>query len=349
MEYNQEAMSYSGEQNGTNGAPQVDEDERKIFVGGLSPQSTEQDIRGYFEKFGSLDKVTLKTDGYSGESRGFGFVIFTDPASIEAVMAEQTHMLNGKKIGPRRANPKPKPEPVLKIFIGGLDPEVPEADIRAHFEMFGNITEIDLPFDKTKQTRRAFAFVKYDCEATVDSVIASNNTQGKQTLAGKEVDIKKHTPKTDQEYHAQYHGRGRGGPGFGGGFGGGRGFGGGFGGGRGGPPRGRGRGGAGGGYGADPYAGAGGYGGGYAGYESSAGYATGYEGYGAGYDATPAYSAGADYSSYGADASGYGAAAGGYGAAAGGFGKAPRGARGAPRGGARGAPRGGRGRGFSPY
>lgn len=240
MAYNQEAVETDEQQ-------ENNEDERKIFIGGLSWQSTDKDIKSYFEKFGAIEKVTLKTDNFTGESRGFGFVVFEDPSSIEAVMAEQTHTLNGKKIGPRRAKARPKPEPILKVFIGGLDPDVPEADIKAHFEMFGTITEIDLPFDKIKNQRRAFAFVKYESEDVVNTVIASNNAQGKQILAGKEVDIKKHTPKTDAQYHAQY--------GFLRGGGRGRGFGG----------RGRGRGGfpSFGGYGGYDYYQYGGYGGGY--------------------------------------------------------------------------------------
>lgn len=281
MEYNTESTDTAA----TNG---VDEDERKIFVGGLSWQSTDKDIRSYFEKFGAISKVTLKTDNYTGESRGFGFVVFEDASSIDAVLAETTHTLNGKTIGPRRAKTRPKPEPVQKVFIGGLDPEVPESDIRAHFEMFGTILEIDLPVDKSKSQRRAFAFVKFENEEIVDSVIASNNSNGKQTLAGKEVDIKKHTPKTDDEYHAQFRGRGRGrgGPGFMG--------------------RGRGRGG----FGDGGYGGYGGYGGGYgAGYGGYEDYSyAGYGGYAGGYDYSQDYSGGY-----------------GYGAASSGFGKAPRG------------------------
>lgn len=232
MIFNMEYMETN--QNGT--AEKADEDERKLFVGGLGWQTSETELRTYFEKFGTLERVTLKKDNYTGESRGFGFVVFADLASVEAVLAEENHTINGKKIGPRKANPKPKPEPIVKVFIGGLDPEVPESDIRAHFEMFGTIVEIDLPFDKTKNQRRGFAFVKFESEDIVNTVIASNNSQGKQTLAGKEVDIKKHTPKTDEEYHAQYGrgrggfgGRGRGRGGFGGGFGGGyMGYGGGY-------------------------------------------------------------------------------------------------------------------------
>jgi len=245
-----------------------DEDERKVFVGGLSWQSSDKDLRKYFEKFGAIEKVTLKTDAMTGESRGFGFILYEDKESVEGVLAEQSHTLNGKKIGPRRAKAKPQPEPILKIFIGGLDVEVTEEILRGHFEAFGTITEVILPKDKETNERRAFGFVKYESEEVVDACIASNDSAGKQTIGGKEYDIKKSKPKEQfgmRGGRGGFGGRGRGfGGGYGGGYGGyddyygGYGYGGGFdygqdyyggygyGGPRGRAPRARGRGGRGG-------------------------------------------------------------------------------------------------------
>lgn len=224
-------------ENGTNGdSPKGDEDERKVFVGGLSWQSTERDMRSYFEKFGAVEKAILKTDSMTGESRGFGFILFEEASSVEGVMAEQTHTLSGKKIGPRRAKSRPKPEPILKVFVGGLDPTVPEEDIKAHFEQYGTVEEINLPFDRTKNERRAFCFVKFESEDIVNTVIEGNDDNGKQTVADKEVDVKKHTPKDTRNGgrgRMGFMGRGRGRGGFGGygGYGGGYDYYGGYGGG----------------------------------------------------------------------------------------------------------------------
>ena len=52
----------------------------KLFVGGLSWQTTEEGLRFYFEKFGELVDVALMTDKRTGQPRGFGFVSFKDPA-----------------------------------------------------------------------------------------------------------------------------------------------------------------------------------------------------------------------------------------------------------------------------
>jgi RNA recognition motif-containing protein len=54
----------------------------KVFIGGLSWQTTVEGLRYYFEKFGELSDVALMNDKRTGMPRGFGFVTFKDPAGI---------------------------------------------------------------------------------------------------------------------------------------------------------------------------------------------------------------------------------------------------------------------------
>lgn len=277
--YNQESMDVGGANGNSGGAINAsknDDDERKIFVGGLSWETTVKDMKDYFGKFGDVADATLKTDPTSGRSRGFGFVMFSSSDSVKKVLEEKSHMLHGRNIDPKRAKARGGREPVLKVFVGGIDPAIPEEEIKAHFSQFGAVTDIDLPFDKQKNQRRAFCFVTFESEAVVDEVCKNP----KQTIGIKEVDIKKATPKQDQ-----FGGRG--------GRGGGRGGYGGYG----GYDYSQGYGGYGYGYG-DYSQGYGGYGGGgydysqgYGGYDYSQGYGGGYDysqgyggGYGGGYD-----------------------------------------------------------------
>jgi RNA recognition motif-containing protein len=57
----------------------------KVFVGGLSWQTTVDGLRYYFEKYGQLADVALMNDKRSGQPRGFGFVTFKDPAGINII------------------------------------------------------------------------------------------------------------------------------------------------------------------------------------------------------------------------------------------------------------------------
>jgi RNA recognition motif-containing protein len=53
-----------------------DEDDRKLFVGGLPQDAKEADLREHFSSFGEIEGVNVKTDPHTGRSRGFAFVVF---------------------------------------------------------------------------------------------------------------------------------------------------------------------------------------------------------------------------------------------------------------------------------
>ena len=55
-------------------------------------------MRAYFESFGEVKDAVVKIDANTGASRGFGFVIFSNEASIEAVFASGSHEIDGKKV-----------------------------------------------------------------------------------------------------------------------------------------------------------------------------------------------------------------------------------------------------------
>jgi len=219
------------------------DNDRKIFCGGLSKYATEEDLREYFSNYGTVESVNLKKDIHTNHPRGFGFVVFEDASSVAAALATEKHELKGKEFGTK---PAEGPPPMLKVFAGGLKPETTDEDIRAHFEVYGNITHINIAVDKVTRKSRGFAFITYETEAMADAASAEK----KQEIIGKMADVKKAEPENSS--------------------------GGGRGGGRGGRGGGRGMGGYnGGGY--------GGGGGGYGGPRGYNGYNDGYNGYG-GYD-----------------------------------------------------------------
>jgi len=72
----------------------------KIYVGNLSYEVTEEDLRQEFEAFGEVTSVDIITDKYSGRPRGFGFV---EMASVSEGQAAIT-ALNGKTLKERTLN-----------------------------------------------------------------------------------------------------------------------------------------------------------------------------------------------------------------------------------------------------
>ena len=75
LNLNEEGRNNAGPANGN----QHDDIEGKIFVGGLSWQTTESSLRFYFEKFGELTDAAIMIDKRTGQPRGFGFITMKDP------------------------------------------------------------------------------------------------------------------------------------------------------------------------------------------------------------------------------------------------------------------------------
>jgi cold-inducible RNA-binding protein len=69
----------------------------KIYVGNLSYEVTEQDLRKEFETFGGVDSVSIVTDRHSGRPRGFAFVEMSSVSEGQAAITG----LNGKTMDER--------------------------------------------------------------------------------------------------------------------------------------------------------------------------------------------------------------------------------------------------------
>ncbi|XP_019908849.2 heterogeneous nuclear ribonucleoprotein D0 isoform X2 [Esox lucius] len=158
-------------------ASKNEEDEGKMFVGGLSWDTTKKDLKDYFSKFGEVVDCTLKLDPMTGRSRGFGFVLFKAADSVDKVVLQKDHKLNGKVIDPKKAKAMKNKEPIRKVFVGGLSPDTPEEKIREYFSAFGEdclceqVESIELPMETKTNKRRGFCFVTFKEEDRVKKVM----------------------------------------------------------------------------------------------------------------------------------------------------------------------------------
>ena len=80
---------------------------KNIYVGNLSFDSTEQDIRALFETYGTVDRVSVVTDRDTGQPRGFAFVEMSDNAAgDQAIAAVNGHEVGGRALSVNEARPK---------------------------------------------------------------------------------------------------------------------------------------------------------------------------------------------------------------------------------------------------
>lgn len=79
----------------------------KLFVGGLSWNTTEDSLRNFFAQVGTVVSATVITDRFSGKSKGFGFVeMSSEKEAQEAMTKLNGQSLDGRPVAVNEARPQ---------------------------------------------------------------------------------------------------------------------------------------------------------------------------------------------------------------------------------------------------
>jgi RNA recognition motif-containing protein len=82
---------------------------QKLFIGGLSFSTTEEQLRAGFAEVGQVDSAAVVMDRDTGRSRGFGFVEMSTPEEAEQAIARYNGKdFDGRQIKVEKASAKPK-------------------------------------------------------------------------------------------------------------------------------------------------------------------------------------------------------------------------------------------------
>ncbi|XP_063057431.1 TAR DNA-binding protein 43-like [Engraulis encrasicolus] len=146
-----------------------------LIVLGLPWKTSEQDLKDYFATFGEVIMVQVKRDAKTGNSKGFGFVRFTEYETQNKVMS-QRHMIDGRWCDCKLPNSKAgndEPMRVGRVFVGRCTEDISADDLRQFFMQYGEVTDVFIP-----KPFRAFAFVTF------------SDDQVAQALSGEDLIIK---------------------------------------------------------------------------------------------------------------------------------------------------------------
>ncbi|KAJ8530655.1 hypothetical protein K7X08_023536 [Anisodus acutangulus] len=187
----------------------MDSDQGKLFIGGISWETTEEKLKEYFQGYGDVLQTVVMRDKISGKPRGFGFVVFADPNVLDRVLQDE-HTIDGRTVDAKRALSREEQQGsksgntnsarnfggggntrTKKIFVGGLPPTLTEDGFRQYFESFGNVTDVVIMYDQQTNRPRGFGFISFDSEDAVDRVLQKTF----HDLNGKQVEVKKALPK----------------------------------------------------------------------------------------------------------------------------------------------------------
>ncbi|ORX36162.1 hypothetical protein BD324DRAFT_630427 [Kockovaella imperatae] len=164
-------------------------DEGKMFIGGLNWETTDDGLKEYMSQYGEVEACTIMRDP-TGRSRGFAFLTYKDPSSVNQVMG-MTHHLDGKQIDPKRAIPRAEHERTAKVFVGGLAASVTSESLKAFLGQFGTVMDATVMYDRETDRSKGFAFATFADEEAVGVAMAASGIE----LEGKPIEIKKAQPR----------------------------------------------------------------------------------------------------------------------------------------------------------
>uniref|UniRef100_H2Y681 RRM domain-containing protein n=1 Tax=Ciona savignyi TaxID=51511 RepID=H2Y681_CIOSA len=175
---------------------------RKLFIGGISYETTDESMNDYFSKYGKIEDCVVIKDNSTGRSKGFGFVTFETETEADACMEERPHTLNNRQIDVKRAvsreeSAKPGAHfQVKKIFIGGLKDGCDESSLKEYFGKIGSIETFELPLERDSDKPRGFAFITFTDHDTVDKLVAKRH----HYVNGVRCEVKKALSKSEMEF-----------------------------------------------------------------------------------------------------------------------------------------------------
>ncbi|XP_062247708.1 heterogeneous nuclear ribonucleoprotein A1b isoform X4 [Platichthys flesus] len=191
--------------------PREPEQLRKLFIGGLSFETTDESLRAHFEKWGSLTDCVVMRDPNTKRSRGFGFVTYSQVQEVDEAMNDRPHKVDGRVVEPKRAvsredsNRPGAHVTVKKIFVGGIKEDTEECHLRDYFTQFGKIEVIDIMTDRATGKKRGFAFVTFDDHDSVDRIVI----QKYHTVNSHNCEVRKALTKQEMQTAGRSSGGGR--------------------------------------------------------------------------------------------------------------------------------------------
>ena len=149
----------------------------KLFVGGLSIQMKEKDIKSYFSTFGQIRSVKVIRN-QKRVSKCYAFMWMEDESTMKTILDFKGHKINGrvvdvnfvidaKKEAVRRMNDLK----LKKLFVGGLSKCTTSEELKEYFESFGEVRSCFVICRPDSKVSRRFGYVEFTDSQVAQSVL----------------------------------------------------------------------------------------------------------------------------------------------------------------------------------
>ncbi|VDD76710.1 unnamed protein product [Mesocestoides corti] len=163
----------------------------RIYVGSISFEIGEEEIRKAFSPYGPIKSIALSWDSALQKHKGFAFVEFEVPEAASLVLEQMNgFMIAGRGIKVGRPSNAPQtasleaelrqdPSNKCRIYVAGVHPQLSEADIQTVFEAFGTVKscslEPDVKFGQPECNHKGYGWIEFETEEAAIAAVTNMN------------------------------------------------------------------------------------------------------------------------------------------------------------------------------
>ena len=142
----------------------------RLFIGGISFDTTESDLQEYFSSFGPINSCTIVYNRYTGISKGYGFLQIKGKNMAQRILSSDKHLIKGRLVDVSEALDINKSTPshdlltkgFRRLFVGGLSHKISTDHLLDYFSTFGRVLNVFKISDPITKVEKKFGYVEFE-------------------------------------------------------------------------------------------------------------------------------------------------------------------------------------------